>query len=50
MFYAAEDKVLVSFPESIENHDYLHKVVLGVQSTEAVKKVKALPTTLHLRS
>ena len=50
MFYAAEDKVLVSFPESIENHDYLHKVVLGVQGTEAVKKVKALPTTLHLRS
>ena len=47
-FYAAEDKVLVSFPESIENHDYLHKVVLGVQSTEAVKKVKAYDSTIKV--
>lgn len=47
-FYAAEDKVLVSFPESIEKHDYFHKVVLGVQSPEAVKKVKAYDSTIKV--
>ena len=43
-----EDEVLDALLESIEKHDYLHKVVLGVQSPEAVKKVKAYDSTIKV--
>ena len=41
LIHVKEDEVLDALLESIEKHGYLHKVVLGVQSTEAVNKVKA---------
>lgn len=48
LIHVKEDEVLDALLESIENHDYLHKVVLGVQSPEAVKKVKAYDSTIKV--
>lgn len=42
LIHVKEDEVLDALLESIEKHDYLHKVVLGVQSPEAVKKSKRM--------